>query len=1079
MALTDLNKHAETVEQLINGLAEAFREKRWVKLLSFIGVVFALLLNPPAIEYGSQLFGFNKPQWYSYRIWGIVVASFFVSAFLIALLTRKRQEPETTTTAVSIIKGLLPYTNTKEDAEWFARLQRGSILRECMGFCLGADSSFGILSGESGAGKTSFLQAALCPSLERQGHRPVYVKLTDEPPLNTIRQSLHIPAEETTSNGDQSLLELLRQVTRNDARPVVLILDQFEQFFAHNKTKLSRKAFIQQMAEWYTQGGSLPVKVLISIRGDFANRMNEFQNEMKYTLTLHSNLYIEKFEPQEAGNVIGVIAKEANIKSDESFIKKFTEQELAHREDGTVSPVDVQLLCWMIARQKRIEERAFNQKAFQRLGGVEGLLERFLKGELKALEPDTKLQEAAIKVMLALTDGNVRTGALSLKSLKEKLKEKVSERDIEKAVSWLVRADVRLVTPTQEKNVTLYELAHERIIPSVRRLAFKELKGVREAQETLDRRLNEWLGNNRSRRYLLTFNEWRLINHHRTIITSGSQEEFVAFSRRHFLTIGLGSAALLIIGVGGYGGYRWYEQRLDVQMQRTQERLLELLENNNDARAIQEAAILLIALGNNRQDRELSEKLWEAVNKLETGLQAEVLQILAEAYSKVENTPATLDALTKVRQKIEALDVDDQAHVLLSLAGAYSKIGNIREVLDGLTKVRQAVVGLEITLQAHILQLVAGAYGRLGNSGEVLDGLAGVRREAEQLDTYSRSIVLVSLAEAYGKFGDIRVVLDDLTEVRQAIANLETNIQSSILGLSAQAYSKLGNTGEVLEGLAEVRRQTEKLGAYYRCFVLVDLAEAYGKFGNTHVVLDDLAKVKQEIKSMDRTNQASVLPALAEAYSRLGNTSAVLEGLAEVRRQTEMLDRASQLSIFQPLTLAYSKLGNMPEVLDGLGEVHQAAKKLYPQDQAQVLSYVADAYSKLEHNRRVVDGLVAVVQTTENLDPNIQVYVLHLLSKIYGKSGNIDEELRTLARILRMEKDLSPYIKTLVLVDVASRYAKLEKWKESLDVTRLISGVNAVYALSRILLIWRDTKNHTKYMDVVEEVFQNAPTREP
>ena len=72
-----------------------------------------------------------------------------------------------------------------------------------------------------------------------------------------------------------------------------------------------------------------------------------------------------------------------------------------------------------------------------------------------------------------------------------------------------------------------------------------------------------------------------------------------------------------------------------------------------------------------------------------------------------------------------------------------------------------------------------------------------------------------------------------------------------------------------------------------------------------------------------------------------------------------------------------------------------------------------------------------------------------------------------------------PHIKTLVFIGAASRYAKLGKWKESLRVIEVIDGGPAVVALSRVLLIWRDAKNQTKYMNVKEEVFRNASSSEP
>jgi len=43
---------------------------------------------------------------------------------------------------------------------------------------------------ESGCGKTSFLQAGLWPRLVEQGHRCLYVKLTDLDPMDSIRSAL-------------------------------------------------------------------------------------------------------------------------------------------------------------------------------------------------------------------------------------------------------------------------------------------------------------------------------------------------------------------------------------------------------------------------------------------------------------------------------------------------------------------------------------------------------------------------------------------------------------------------------------------------------------------------------------------------------------------------------------------------------------------------------------------------------------------------------------------------------------------------------------------------------------------------
>ncbi|MCD9187304.1 MAG: hypothetical protein LUM44_12790 [Pyrinomonadaceae bacterium] len=610
MALDDISKTSETVEKFIRDLAEAFRKKSWVKLLSLVGVVFALLLSPPLVESGLGFFDLRKPLWYSSIVWLSVTASFFAAAFLVAVFTKEKKTIPPAP-ATSIIKGLLAYTDSKEDSEWFARLQRGNILQDCLRFCEDKELAFGILSGESGTGKTSFLQAGLLLNLKNHGINPVYVKFTDSAPLDSVRQSLNGFADDVpNAENETSLLELLRAAVKKDERPLVLIFDQFEQFFAHRKTKARRKDFIAQMSEWYRKRKTLPVTILISVRNDFVDHLRDFQSEMDYTLTLPNYLSIKKFEPDEAAKVISVIAEEAKIEIDEAFVKELTRFELADREDGTISPIDIQILSWMLDGQRTSDERAFNRKAFQKLGGVEGLLERFLNRALSIRETESRRQSAA-KVLLALTDGIVRAGALPLTDIKEKLKGVLPETDIEEAVDWLSRSDVRLVTQFQDKNDTLYEIAHEKLIPPLRRLASKELSDVEKAQQLIDRRYNEWIGNDRVSRYLLTSREWFQIKRNQKIISLNAQKTaFIGLSKRRLLKWQLSLSALAIVILSVYGFARWQENKAETQISYVTQRLDDILVRNKDVNVTLNSLYLLPFL-ENEKDGELAQTIYD------------------------------------------------------------------------------------------------------------------------------------------------------------------------------------------------------------------------------------------------------------------------------------------------------------------------------------------------------------------------------------------------------------------------------------------------------------------------------------
>jgi hypothetical protein len=425
---------------------------------------------------------------------------------------------------------------------------------------------FGALSGESGAGKTSFLQAGLWPELDKRKFRCVYVKFSDLDPFESVKRAClkHLSFADGAPDG-ADFQGLLRAATAQDRTPVVFFFDQFEQFFVHRKRKKDREPFAQALAQWFAEAQSLPIKILICVRGDFFDRLNELQKAMRYSLSPTQSFRLERFEPDQATEVFCFLAEKEGLEYDRKFISEMTRQDLADAEDGLISPVDIQALARMIERQTTQGARAFNRATFQKLGGVEGLLERYMTIALEPIGSQSRRQ-AAIKVLLALTDleRNTRAGALTIEDLRRKLGGDVSDSELKDAVAYLLLGDVRLISPSSENEEEKFELAHERLIPALRRLAGKQLRLADRADQLLDRRTNEWLGNERASRYLFSWSELRLINKHRRFVTWGKQrqakEELMAASRRRFRLryAAMGLAPLLaVIGWIGWNSNAW------------------------------------------------------------------------------------------------------------------------------------------------------------------------------------------------------------------------------------------------------------------------------------------------------------------------------------------------------------------------------------------------------------------------------------------------------------------------------------------------------------------------------------------
>ena len=504
----------EAIGGFIRWIAELIVSKNWFSLAVLLAIAAIFLLNPRSgIAFkvlGVDLAKTPMPGWYVGAFW-VTVLGLLGTALVMAV----QSMPKVVAPAIEditerkAIKGLRPFS--LDDAEVYAQLQRQRQLRDCVDAVTSNSFRFGILMGESGCGKTSFLQAGVSPLLtpERANCLGVYIRFNDQKPTKTIAKALaeqlKLPLEKLLpmDGAQDRLLIVLQQAAGSQNTPLVLLFDQFEQFFVHQKRKEDRQSFIDQLATWYRDPAPLPVKILVSIRSDLLYQLDDLHQALGYSLGPQEVIQLKKFTPGEATKVLGVIAQTEGLDFNHKFVTELAEEELASREDGLISPVDVQILAWMIERQTADELRAFNQSAFQKFGGVEGLLTRFLERTLDARVIPAQRQ-SAVKVLLALTDldSQVRAGVLTLPMLKDTLRNTVKAEDVTEAVNWLTRGDVRLITPQEQDGQTGYELAHERLIPALMRLAGKELSAADRANRLLDKRVNEWLRNNHSGRYL-------------------------------------------------------------------------------------------------------------------------------------------------------------------------------------------------------------------------------------------------------------------------------------------------------------------------------------------------------------------------------------------------------------------------------------------------------------------------------------------------------------------------------------------------------------------------------------------------
>jgi hypothetical protein len=174
--MEDIQKQVEKLEGFLGWFAAVVRTRNRLRAL-LLAVVFILILNPLAIPAILAVIHVAVPGWYAI-VWLASIAVVFCSAVLEALKSQEAVQPPPPDR--SAIKGLRPFVF--EDKDIFSRLQRHVILRECLTSITSSTFHFGVLSGDSGSGKSSFLQAGLWPALSNKNYRCVYVRFSDIEP---------------------------------------------------------------------------------------------------------------------------------------------------------------------------------------------------------------------------------------------------------------------------------------------------------------------------------------------------------------------------------------------------------------------------------------------------------------------------------------------------------------------------------------------------------------------------------------------------------------------------------------------------------------------------------------------------------------------------------------------------------------------------------------------------------------------------------------------------------------------------------------------------------------------------------
>jgi hypothetical protein len=722
------------------------------------------------------------------------------------------------------------------------------------------------------------------------------------------------------------------------------------------------------------------------------------------------------------------------------------------------------------------------------------LLTRFLDRTLAArVLPNQR--EAAVKALLALTDldRQVRAGVLTPKELDAKLQGDVPPATLAEAVTWLARSDVRLITPQDKGTETGYELAHERLIPALMRLAGKELSAADQANQLLERRVNEWLGNQQSPRYWLGVRELWQIQQQKPYLVWGAKrqqkEKLIALSKRRFYRFAGAVAASALawamfwswwnfIPQGQVQQVQWQLTRLAPQANEgaTAQIALAWIKNDQPARgfrliekqirsnqgrasAIKGLAEIAPRLPESRNPLALLERASATANTLNDPYsKARALSNLASAYGPLADDQAAQDALAQALATANTIDnLSNKAEALRAIASVYGQWADGQAAQDGLAKVLAATNTIDNPFdKARALSGIASAYGQLANDQAAQNGLAQVLATANTIDhPYYKVSTLSAMASAYGQLADDQAAQDALA-LALAIANTiddDSFSKTEALSAIASAYGQLADDQAALGGLAKVLAAANTIDhPYNKASTLSDMASAYGPLADDQAAQDALAQALATANTIDDpSSKARALSDMASAYGQLADDQAAQDGLAQVLATANTIDHPYyKVSTLSNLASAYGPLADDQAAQTGLAQAFATANTIDdPFYKASALSNLASAYGQLADDQAAQEGLAQVLATANTIDdPSDKANLLRNIAIGASQLSNLNAMHSLLLEVQEAAEQSKTYD---TLGRIADLQALFGDWGAALRTLDRASNQVKVVALAQML----------------------------
>lgn len=327
-----------------------------------------------------------------------------------------------------------------------------------------------VIYGKSGTGKSSLINAGLFPNLPTN-YLPLIVRCIDDP-FEMIKVSLSKLSERCVPP-EPILLDFLLAIQKHTKKTLVVILDQFEEFFIRFD-KNAQMNFVLELASCYRER-ALDIRFIIVIREDFLAELSSFKREIPEIF--HNEYRLLPLAKTQAREAITQPVASLGISYETELVERLLDDLY---QDG-IEPPQLQIVCDRLYDALLKEgNTVIGQKIYDCLGGTSSILHEYLDLVLARFSGDRReFARRILKALITSYDTKIISNA-------QNIADNISETPTEVNEILLELSRARIVRTVGGENI-LFELAHECLIPKIKEsLSIEEIE-LKRAQELLRR----------------------------------------------------------------------------------------------------------------------------------------------------------------------------------------------------------------------------------------------------------------------------------------------------------------------------------------------------------------------------------------------------------------------------------------------------------------------------------------------------------------------------------------------------------------------------------------------------------------